>query len=160
MASQAPFEGRIQRVEPQWADYNGHLNMAYYHVLFDRAGDEAFQSVGLGPDYVKERHASFFTLEAHVTYLQELKPGDPVRITSQILDHDAKRVHYVQQMYHADEGYLACITENMVIHVDMNTRRTAPFPEDVLSRIAEIAAAHRNLPVPVQVGHRIGIPRK
>ncbi len=156
----APFEGRPQLVEPQWADYNGHLNMAYYHVLFDRAGDEAFSSVGLGPEYVSARNASFFTVEAHVSYLGEVKPGDRVRITTQILDHDAKRIHYVQQMYHADEGYLACVTENMVIHVDMATRRTAPFPADVAGAIAAMAQAHHGLPVPAQVGHRIGIPRK
>ena len=87
-------------------------------------------------------------------------PGDKVRITTQILDHDAKRVHYVQQMFHAEEGYLACVTENMVLHVSMETRRSAPFPADVQARIDEMAAAHKGLAIPPQVGHRIGIPRK
>lgn len=160
MSPPAPYSGRLQRVEPQWADYNGHLNMAYYHVLFDRAGDEAFSAMGLGPNYVAERHATFFTVEAHVTYLRELLVGDEVRVETQILEHDAKRVHYVQSMFHAAEGYLACVTENMVVHVSMETRRTAPFPPDVLSRIAEMAASHKGLPVPAQVGHKIGIPRK
>ena len=102
MAYPAPFVGRIQKVEDQWIDYNGHFNMAYYNVLFDRAGDEAFAAVGLGPDYVKERNASFFTLESHNTYVRELHAGDSVRIETQILDCDAKRVHYVQQMFHAE----------------------------------------------------------
>ena len=57
MAYPAPFVGRLLKVEDQWVDYNGHFNMAYYNVLFDRAGDEAFAAVGLGPDYVKERKA-------------------------------------------------------------------------------------------------------
>ena len=109
--------------------------------LFDRAGDEAFSAIGLGPNYVTQRNATFFTVEAHVSYLAELKPGDKVRVTTQILDHDAKRVHYVQQMFHADEGYLACITENMVLHVSMETRRSAPFPADILAQIDAIAAA-------------------
>ena len=55
----APFVGSIQKVEDQWVDYNGHFNMAYYNVLFDRAGDEAFEIVGLGADYVKARIARF-----------------------------------------------------------------------------------------------------
>ncbi|MDP4823902.1 MAG: thioesterase family protein [Aestuariivirgaceae bacterium] len=160
MAHPAPFQGRIQTVEAQWADYNGHLNMAYYHVLFDRAGDEAFTAMGLGPDYVTARNASFFTLEAHVSYVAELKPGERVRITTQILDCDAKRVHYVQQMFHADEGYLACVTENIVMHVSMETRRSAPFPADIQAKIDAVAAAHKALAVPPQVGHRIGIVRK
>ena len=92
--------------------------------------------------------------------LRALKPGDKVRVTTQILDHDAKRVHYVQQMFHADEGYLACITENMVLHVSMETRRSAPFPADILAQIDAIAAAHKGLAIPPQVGHRMGIPRK
>ena len=111
MAYPAPFVGRIQQVEDQWTDYNGHFNMAYYNVLFDRAGDEAFAAVGLGPDYVKERNASFFTLESHNTYVRELHAGDSVRIETQFLDCDAKRVHYVQQMFHATEGWLSCVTE-------------------------------------------------
>ena len=68
----APFVGKVQKVEDQWIDYNGHFNMAYYNVIFDRCGDEAFALVGLGPEYVKAANCSFFTLEAHVTYVREL----------------------------------------------------------------------------------------
>ena len=160
MADQAPFVGPVQQVEDQWTDYNGHFNMAYYNVLFDRAGDHAFAEVGLGPEYVRDRNASFFTLESHNTYVRELHAGDSVRIETQFLDHDAKRVHYVQQMFHASEGWLSCVTEIIVMHVDMGLKKSAPFPPDILARIAAMRAAHRSLPVPPQVGHRIGIPRK
>jgi acyl-CoA thioester hydrolase len=156
----APFTGSIQKVEDQWIDYNGHFNMAYYNVIFDRCGDEAFALLGLGPDYVKATNASFFTLEAHITYVRELHAGDEVRVTVQLLDHDAKRVHYVQEMFHATEGWLSCVSENMVMHVDMTAKRSSPFPPAVLERIAAMHKAHRTLPVPAQVGHRIGIPRK
>jgi acyl-CoA thioester hydrolase len=155
-----PFIASTQKVEDQWVDYNGHLNMAYYNVLFDRAGDEAFDLVGLGADYVKSANASFFTLEAHLTYLRELHAGDPVKISVQFLDHDAKRVHYVEEMFHAEEGWLAAVSEHMIIHVDMSSKRTSPFPPDVLAKIAAMCASHKELPVPPQVGHRIGIPRK
>jgi acyl-CoA thioester hydrolase len=73
----APFVGTIKTVEPEWIDYNGHFNMAYYAVLFDRTVDEAFALVGLGPDYVQSRNASYFTLEAHVTYVRELAGAIP-----------------------------------------------------------------------------------
>ena len=160
MGYPAPFVGRIQQVEDQWIDYNGHFNMAYYNVLFDRAGDDAFEVLGLGPDYVKTRNASFFTLESHNTYLRELHAGDSVRIETQILDCDAKRVHYVQQMFHAAEGWLSCVTEIIVMHVDMGLKKSAPFPADVMEKIESMREAHAHLPVPPQVGHRIGIPRK
>jgi acyl-CoA thioester hydrolase len=134
--------------------------MAYYHVLFDRAADECFEVFGLGPAYVKRSGSSFFTLEAHTTYLRELRSGDPVRVTTLILDCDAKRVHYAQEMFHAEGGYRACVSENMVMHVDMKAKRSSPFPDEVFAKIAAMRDAHRDLPVPKEVGHRIGIPRK
>jgi len=159
MGFAAPFVGRIQQVEDQWIDYNGHFNMAYYNVIFDRAGDEAFALVGLGPDYVKAANCSFFTLEAHVTYVRELHAGDSVRIATQFLDYDAKRVHYVQQMFHAKEDWLSCVTENIVMHVDMAAKKSAPFPAAILGKIEAMHAAHKHLPMPPQVGHKIAIPR-
>ncbi|CAN5145196.1 thioesterase family protein [soil metagenome] len=153
------FVGSIQTVEDRWLDYNGHLNMAYYNVIFDRCGDEAFALLGLGPDYVKTHNASFFTLEAHVTYIRELHAGDPVKVTLQLLDFDSKRAHYVQQMFHSAEGWLACVTENIIMHIDMKAKKSAPFPALVLERLAAMHAGHKSLPVPAQVGHRISIPR-
>jgi len=152
--------GGRQAVAQDLAQLGDGLNMAYYNVLFDRAGDEAFAAVGLGPDYVKERNASFFTLESHNTYVRELHAGDSVRIETQFLDRDAKRVHYVQQMFHAEEGWLSCVTELIVMHVDMAAKKSAPFPPDVYEKIDKMYQAHTALPVPPQVGHRIGIPRK
>lgn len=160
MTDAAPFESSVMRVEPQWIDYNGHLNMAYYSVLFDRCSDEAFLPLGLGPDYVKERNASFYTLEAHVTYLRELVVDTPVRITMQLLDCDAKRCHIFQQMYHAEEGFLAATCEQMFMHVDMGSKRSAPFPDDILEAIKAMHQAHSHLPIPPQVGHVMKIPRK
>ena len=159
MAFPAPFTGTIRKVEDQWVDYNGHFNMAYYNVLFDRATDEIFALVGLDPEYVKATGCSFFTLEIHVTYVRELHGGDAVRTTVQFLDYDAKRVHYVQQMFHAAEGWLACVSEGIVMHVDMAAKKSAPFPADVFEKIMAMQEAHKHLPVPTQVGHRIGIPR-
>lgn len=147
-------------IEPAWIDYNGHFNMAYYGVLFDRAADEVFAALGLGPDYVKATNNSFFTLETHTTYLRELAPTDTVKIDNQFLDVDHKRVHYLQHMRHATEGWIACVLEVMVSHVDLTTHKTSSFPAGVMTKVEAMAAAHKHLPVPAQVGHRIGIPRK
>src|SRR3954464_5890917 len=89
----APFVSSVMTVEPAWIDYNGHLNMAYYHVLFDRAVDEALSRVGLGEDYVRERKASTFTAECHVQYRRELRLSDAVRATMQLIEFDQKRMH-------------------------------------------------------------------
>ncbi len=160
MAYPAPFVTSVHRIEDQWIDYNGHFNMAYYNVLFDRAGDEAFEAVGLGADYVKRTNCSFFTLEAHVTYLRELHASDKIKLDIQFLDYDAKRIHYFEQMRHAGNGWIAATSELIVIHVDMSARRSSPFPPDVLAKIKAMHESHSALEIPPQVGRRIGITKK
>ena len=156
----APFVSSLMRVEPQWIDYNGHLNMAYYNVLFDRAVDEVFELLGCGLDYVKTRQHSCFTAEVHVRYLRELSSGDPVRATFQLIDYDSKRLHYFEQLFHAEHGWVSATSENMSLHVDMTARKTAAFPPDVADRIARMRAAHAHLPVPEAAGRRIAMPGK
>ncbi|MDX3806013.1 thioesterase family protein [Bosea thiooxidans] len=156
----APFVSSSMRVEPQWIDYNGHLNMAYYHVLFDRAVDEVFSLVGLTRDYVETRHASTFAAECHVLYKRELTEGDLVRVTAQLIAFDDKRLHYYLEMRHANEGWLAATSENLSLHVDMVHRKVSPFPPDILANLALMKAAHSMMPLPAAVGRIIGMPER
>jgi acyl-CoA thioester hydrolase len=160
MVFPSPIKGAAYSIESQWIDYNGHFNMAYYNVLFDRDSDVALALVALGPSYVKKTGNSYFTLEAHISYLRELGEKDQVWITTQILDFDSKRLHYVQMMHQAKEGWLACVSENIVMHVDLTSKKPSPFPADVLEKIRIAHDSHKSLPIPLQVGHKIGIPRK
>src|ERR1700681_1446114 len=123
----APFVSFVMRVEPQWIDYNGHLNMAYYNVLFDRAVDDTYALIGVGSVYVAKRRHSVFTAEVHVRFLRELHAGDPVRVTFQLLDYDDKRLHYFEQLFHAQEGWVSATSENLSLHVDMQAKKTADF---------------------------------
>ena len=75
---QAPFVAPDQQIEPDWIDYNGHLNMAFYNVLFDRGVDCVYDLLGIGEAYVREGSGSCFTLQAHLNYLSELALGQPV----------------------------------------------------------------------------------
>src|SRR5262245_3093786 len=145
------------RVEPAWIDYNGHLNMAYYNVLFDRAVDEAYDLLGIGADYANKRQHSLYTAEAHVRYLRELHANDPVRVTFQLLGYDAKRVHYFEQLVHATEGFLSATSENLAIHVDMASRRSAPLSTSALDRLEKMSASHRRLPGPQAAGRSVGM---
>ncbi len=76
----------------------------------------------------RTRKHSCFTAEVHVRYLRELHAGDPVRVTFQLLDYDAKRMHYFEQLFHASEGWMSATSENMSLHVDMAAKKTAPVP--------------------------------
>jgi len=148
------------RVEPQWIDYNGHLNMAYYNVLFDRAVDETYEYIGIGLDYLKQTNHSTFTAEAHVRYLRELHENDPVRVTFQLLDFDAKRIHYFETLLHADEGWVSATSENMTLHVNMAVKKVAPFPEKVMRSLAAMKEAHAKLPLPKGIGRGIRMPMR
>jgi acyl-CoA thioester hydrolase len=155
----APFICPPRTVLPEWIDYNGHLNMAYYHVLFDKALDHVFDELGIGVDYVRTEGGTSFTMEVHVCYLQELALGDPVEVRYQLLDQDAKRIHVFGGMFHAEKGYLAATSEQLCLHVSMATRRSCPFPDNIQARISEVMDVHRQLPRPEQAGRVIAIKR-
>jgi acyl-CoA thioester hydrolase len=157
---QAPVLSPVMAVEEAWVDYNGHLNQAYYNVLFDRAIDDALLPAGLGPDYVALRNATYMTVESHLCYVRELFRTDPVRVASRVLDVDEKRLHLFCELQHAHDGWLACTSEWMFLHIDMGARRTAPWPPDVRERLDAMKAAALPLPRPERAGRHIGIVRK
>jgi len=156
----APFLTTVMQIEPQWIDYNGHLNMAYYNVLFDRGIDQMWLELGIGPQYMKERNGSTFTAECHVRYLREVHLGDPVQVAVYLIEADDKRLHTFEELRHATEGWLSATSENMTLHVGMAARKTAPFPPDIATRISNVAAAHATVSRPEGLGRHIAMPAK
>ncbi|BCH24176.1 thioesterase family protein [Mesorhizobium sp. L-8-3] len=159
MTQPAPFVSRVMEVEKDWIDYNGHMNMAYYNVLFDRCSDEAFDAMGLGADYARDRKLTIYTAEIHVCYVQELHLADRVTVTWQLLDHDEKRLRAYQEIRHVD-GWLAATSEALSLHIDMAGPNVAPFPADVRQRVEAMRAAHAGLPMPERAGRSIAIKRR
>lgn len=156
----APLALHRERVLPEWTDYNGHMNLAYYMLAFDHASDKLFDLLDIGAAYLRRTNHSLFALEAHITYERELKAGEPLAVTTLLLDCDEKRLHYCHLMYHGEEGYLAATNELINLHVDMAVRRAAAFPPDAFARVSAAVAAHRDLPRPPTLGRVIGIRRK
>ena len=156
----APFLSSLMQIEPQWIDYNGHLNMAYYNVMFDRAIDELWLKLGIGPGYMRERKGSTFTAECHVRYVREIHLGDPLQVSVLLLGADEKRLHTFEELRHAKQGWLSATSENMSVHIDISSRRTAPFPPDIMARIAAVAVAHAAAPRPEGIGRKVAMPSK
>lgn len=159
MTLPTPFVSRVMELEKDWIDYNGHLNMAYYNVLFDRCSDDAFEVMGLGPNYARDRKLTIYTAEVHICYVQELHLGDRVTVSFQLLDHDEKRLRAYQEIHHVD-GWLAATSETLSLHVDMAGPRVAAFPADIMEKVERMRAAHAGLPTPDRAGRSIGIKRK
>lgn len=145
-------------VLPEWIDYNGHMNVAYYVLIFDLGIDALWRDFGITEDHVKDTHSSTFAVESHVLYKRELKLDDPYVITSQVLAFDEKRIHQFQRMYHANDGYLAATAEWLSLHVDLRSRRVAPWPTHILEGISRVARAQPNLPRPEDQGSTMNVP--
>src|SRR3954463_2061759 len=160
LSRRMPFLSSVMSIDPQWIDYNSHLNMAYYNVMLDRAIAELWLRLGIGPGYMKERHGSTFTAECHVRYLKEIHLGDPVQVSILLVAADEKRLHTFEELRHANEGWLSATSENMTIHIDMAARKTAPFPPDIRARIKGLANAHRAVARPEGIGRKVAMPSK
>jgi acyl-CoA thioester hydrolase len=147
-------------VRPEWIDYNGHMNVGYYLVAFDQVTDVLFETLGLGPAYRAATGHTTYVVETHLTYDREVKAGDRLRVTSQVIDADEKRLHLFHRMEHAQEGHLVSTNELMFLHVDGSGPRAAPWREPARSRLFQLRDAHAELPRPAQLGRVIGIPRR
>lgn len=153
------FEHQLT-VLPEWIDDNGHMNVAYYVLAFDQATDSLYEQIGLSWDYLDAQNHSLFTLSMNVDYVQEVFVGAPLRITTQLLDCDGKRLHYFHQMYHAGDGFLSATNECLSMHVSMETRRSAPFSAETKECLRQVMSHHNELAWPDGAGRTIGLRRR
>lgn len=158
MTIEAPLNLWREVTKPDWIDYNGHLNVAYYTLIFDHAVDTFRSSVGLDDAYRDATGGSTFTVEQHITWDREVMEGDEVRVESRLLGYDEKRFHHYHEMYHVADGYLASTTEFLSLHIDLTVRRVTPMPADILDRLAALWESHRDLPRPENAGRVIVTP--
>ena len=150
----------MRSVPEEWIDYNGHMNVAYYGFAFDQSLDYALEhALGIGPSFVRERGFGPYVVQCHMHYLAELLAGDRFHVRILLLDADAKRVHLYLEMIREKDGRLAATSEQLLVNVDLATRRSAPYPEDRREKIMALSRAHRGLPRPAQVGASLGIRR-
>jgi acyl-CoA thioester hydrolase len=146
-------------VEPQWLDYNHQLNVAYYARVFDDAGEEFVKVFGMGLAYTERTQNSWMVVEAHITYQTGAQLGDRLRVESRVLDFTPKLAHLYQEMYR--DQTLLTTQEQLMLHVSLETRRSAPFAPEVLAQLAALHAQHQILPRPATVGRSINIhPRR
>ena len=158
MTIPAPFDRYQGEVLPEWIDANEHMNLAYYTVLFDYATDMLFEKIGIGRQYKEAANKGTFVAETHNLYERELLVGNRVKVSTQILAIDGKRLHLAHEMFMINNGKRAAVQELMFLHVDLSERRVVPFPDEVWQRVASAAAAHAHLPRPDWVGRRIAMP--
>ncbi|MCB1332785.1 MAG: carnitine 3-dehydrogenase [Roseivivax sp.] len=144
-AADLPVTASVQ-VPTSWTDYNGHMNETHYLELGSRASDRTMELIGADAAYI-DKGLSYFTVENHVRYLDEVRAGTRLRVTTQLLDGAGKRLHLFHRLLR-DDGVVVATVESLLIHVDLGTRRSAPPAPQVAARLAELAASHAAHPRP------------
>jgi carnitine 3-dehydrogenase len=145
-----------RRVPPEWVDYNGHVHESRYLQLFADATDALLSALGVDADYLTSA-GSYFTVETHLSHLRQLEAGHVVRVTTQVLDADEKRLHVFHVLLREGETDPIATAEQMLLHVGTESGRASPTREPVRARVAELTQRHAGLPRPERAGRSIGV---
>ena len=120
---------RTAKIIPDWTDYNGHMNLAYYIHLFDQGWEVLLEKFDMGGESAKTQKRSTFAVESHTKYLQEVSEEDEVDINLLFLDHDSKRLIYQLEIFHKAKNYRAATTEVCSLYVNLDTRKVIEIEE-------------------------------
>ena len=127
-----------KKVIKDWTDYNGHMNVAYYVLIFDIYGAEKLMTeFKMGEDSAKTTSKSTMVVESHITYNQEVKEGDEVDVNLIYFDHDKKRLLYKLEMIHKSKKYLVSTIESLSLYVDLKERKVAEFENEKIKIMDE-----------------------
>ncbi|WP_376087810.1 acyl-CoA thioesterase [Roseomonas sp. CCTCC AB2023176] len=122
-------------VRPEWVDHYGHMNLAWYVLVFDMATDVLWPSLGLGPAF-RARSLGTFSAENWVAHAREVRQGDPLAAESEVIGHDAKRLLVRHRLFHAAEGWESARCEILFLCVHLERRRVTEWPGDVRAAFA------------------------
>jgi len=135
-----------QKIKKEWTDYNGHMNVAYYVLIFDQYGSEELMTLfKMGEVSAKTTKKSTMVVESNITYNQEVQEGDEVDVNLIYCDHDKKRILYKLEMIHSKKKYLASTIEAISLYVDLNARKVAEFEPEKVQIMDDYIAKHKNL---------------
>lgn len=143
----APFRAVSRRIPPHWADYNGHMNESRYLECCSDASAALLDRLGAGEEYAARGDGSFFTVQTRLRHLREMRAGDMVHADVQIVSAEGKKLEIFCRIS-GEDGEPAAEVAQLLIHVSMQTRRSAPPPDDIGRRMQTAAAAHAGLPPP------------
>ena len=121
---------KTDKIKKEWIDYNGHMNVAYYVYIFDKASDVILSTFKMAGDSAKNNNKSTFVVEMHTNYIQEVQSGDEVETHLTYIDHDKKRINYKLSMFHKEKKYLSATIEVLSLYVDLNQRKVVEFDSD------------------------------
>ena len=119
-----------KKIINEWTDYNNHMNLSYYILLFDMGAEQILSKFHMGEHSAKTTKKSTMVVETHTTYNNEVKEGEEVEINLSYFDHDKKRLHYKLEMYEKNKKTLSATTEVLALYIDLNLRKVSKFENE------------------------------
>ena len=132
-----------QKIIKEWTDYNGHMNLSYYILIFDMGAEVILSKFKMGENSAKTTKKSTMVVETHTTYNQEVKEGDEVDVVLSHFDHDNKRLHYKLEMYDKTKNTLSATTEVLSLYIDLNIRKVAEIEKEKIIIIDDFINSHK-----------------
>lgn len=148
-----PYE---ENVLPAWIDHNGHMNLAYYVLVFDHATRALLEALSLGSAYSRRTGRGMHVAETHTLYLRELLVGAPIFTVTHLVAVDASRLHIMQETFHGQERFRAAVQERLLQHLELADRTPATFPAATSAAIKRMLETRG--PLPEGAGRRIAMP--
>ncbi|MDP6969277.1 MAG: thioesterase family protein [Gammaproteobacteria bacterium] len=155
----SPIRTLDTTVIKDWIDYNGHLNEAYYLVIFSQATDATQHHMGMTLESIKTTGYTLFTVATQLRYLQEIGLGKAVYVTTQLLQHDSKRLRIFHTMYNAQNEPLAT-AEKLFLSYNLQQKKVVDFHHDFASKLTQWQQQQGDMPVPTAAGRGISLTRK
>ena len=160
MSVPAPFAEFRTTVKPEWVDHNGHMGIRSYTHVFDEGVNQFYRFLGLSREVLKARGHTIFALQETSWFRREVMLGDPLLVTSQLIDVDHNKLVTFHHLHQTRDDYVAALYEIIEIQIGREARKPAPFPDETRERLAAVHAAHETLGRPPQSGQGVGIRRK
>jgi acyl-CoA thioester hydrolase len=126
-----------QIIKKEWTDYNNHMNMAYYVLVFDQLWEIVLAKFKMGEESAKTTQMSTMVVETHTTYNNEVKEGEEVEINLTFFDHDKKRVHFKMEMIEKSSKKLSATLEMLSLYIDLDKRKVSEFEEEKVKLMNE-----------------------
>ena len=132
------------KIIKDWTDYNEHMNMAYYVLIFDKAWEIILEKFKMGEHSAKTTKKSTMVVETHTTYNNEVKQGDDVEIVLTYFDHDRKRLHFKMEMYEKSKKTLSATIEMLSLYIDLKQRKVAEFEDEKTKIMDEFISQNKS----------------
>ena len=132
-----------KKIIKEWTDYNNHMNLSYYILVFDLGAEVILSKFKMGEQSAKTTKKSTMVVETHTTYNNEVKEGDEVDVFLSHFDHDKKRLHYKLEMYDKEKNILSATTEVLSLYIDLNLRKVSEFEKEKSIIMDEFIDKHK-----------------